>query len=156
MMLREGLLLCLLLLRLAQGGKAPRERARPEREPRGLEMYFSRGILLIVKGANPVTPKINMLVPTPPSFSSGPSAILCVVTGLQAGVIDITWSINHALVHRRHTSVQAIRGKGGSYTINGILFLSDKDWSPQHTYRCTVTLDGRVYQAQARPDRCWT
>ncbi|XP_063056374.1 uncharacterized protein si:ch211-1a19.2 [Engraulis encrasicolus] len=157
MMLRGGLVLCLLLWRLANAEKLQRHIRRHGKQAQGLDMYFSRGVHLIVKGAKPLAPKITMLVPPTASYDSGPSAILCVVTGLYTGVIDITWSINHVPVHRRHTAVQAVHLKDGSYTVNGLLFLEDRrDWSPQHTYRCTVTLDGRVFQAHARPDSCWT
>ncbi|XP_076133839.1 Ig lambda-2 chain C region [Alosa pseudoharengus] len=119
-------------------------------------MFFSKGIVLVVKGANPTPPQIRILVPPAGQSGRGHSAVLCVVTGLHAGIVDLTWSINHATAQRAQVSAQTVRQADGTFSASAVLFLSAGEWSPRHTYRCSVTQDRRVYWAQARPDSCWT
>ncbi|XP_062412393.1 immunoglobulin lambda constant 7 [Sardina pilchardus] len=167
MMLTRGLVMCLLLLRCAHGGQARRERRHSKREEvRGERrhsrrsqdamMFFSKGIILVVKDANPTPPEVRVLVPSSAPPGSDPHAVLCVVTGLHGNSVDLTWSIDHGAARRTQPSTQAARQPDGTYSASSVLFLSAEEWSPQHTYRCSVTQDRRVYWAQARPAACWT
>lgn len=99
-----------------------------------------------------MTPEVLILVPV--TEESKTATLTCIIRGLQANPVGITWKINNTSVAQTHTSSKAFKQPDGTFAALGFFTVPLHEWKSDDVYRCEVKQGGQIYYKEVWHSLC--